>query len=260
MPLHSWLPTAMIAPTPVSALLHAVAVVKAGVFSILRGVIFIIGYQTLFSLDIATPFAYFVSITIILASLFALSQDNLKLRLAYSTVSQLSYIVLGALLLTSSGITGGIFHIASHAFGKITLFFCAGSIYVASGLKNISELSGIGRKMPITMLSFAIATLTMIGLPPGAGFISKWYLALGTIEANQLVLLIVLLVSSILNAAYFLPVVYKAFFEEPNDKINGVSEATPFVYIPLLITAIGSILIFFYPDYFFQLARLALGV
>jgi multicomponent Na+:H+ antiporter subunit D len=260
MPLHSWLPTAMIAPTPVSALLHAVAVVKAGVFTAVRIILYIYGVELMSETGLATPFAYFVSITIILASLFALSQDNLKLRLAYSTVSQLSYIVLGALLLTSSGITGGIFHIASHAFGKITLFFCAGSIYVASGLKNISELSGIGRKMPITMLSFAIATLTMIGLPPGAGFISKWYLALGTIEANQLVLLIVLLVSSILNAAYFLPVVYKAFFEEPNDKINGVSEATPFVYIPLLITAIGSILIFFYPDYFFQLARLALGV
>ncbi len=260
MPLHSWLPTAMIAPTPVSALLHAVAVVKAGVFSILRAVFFIIGYQTLLGTGIAIPFAYFVSFTIIVGSLFALSQDNLKLRLAYSTVSQLSYIVLGALLLTSSGMVGGIFHIASHAFGKITLFFCAGSIYVASGLRNVSELSGIGRKMPITMLSFAIATLTMIGLPPGAGFISKWYLALGTVEANQLGLLFVLLFSSILNAAYFLPVVYKAFFEEPNGEVDGVREVSPFVYVPLLLTAIASVAIFFYPDYFLQLAKLALGV
>ncbi|AGK61778.1 multisubunit sodium/proton antiporter, MrpD subunit [Archaeoglobus sulfaticallidus PM70-1] len=258
MPFHSWLPTAMIAPTPVSALLHAVAVVKAGVFSILRGVFFIIGYQNL-SADISVLFAYFVSITIIVASLFALSQDNLKLRLAYSTVSQLSYIILGALLLTPSGMIGGIFHIASHAFGKITLFFCAGSIYVSSGLKNISEMSGIGRKMPITMISFAIATLTMIGLPPGAGFISKWYLALGTIEMHQIPLLIVLLVSSILNAGYFLPVVYKAFFED-NPKISGISESSPFVYIPLLITSIASVAIFFYPDYFLSLAKLTLGV
>jgi multicomponent Na+:H+ antiporter subunit D len=260
MPLHSWLPTAMIAPTPVSALLHAVAVVKAGVFSILRAVFFIFGYQMLSQFDLGTPFAYFVSFTIILASLFALSQDNLKLRLAYSTVSQLSYIIFGALLLTNSGMIGGIFHIASHAFGKITLFFCAGSIYVASGLKNISDMSGIGKKMPITMISFAIATLTMIGLPPGAGFISKWYLALGTIEANQIPLLLVLLVSSILNAAYFLPVVYKAFFEEPAEGVVNVKETNPFVFVPLALTAAGSIILFFYPDYFFQLAKLALGV
>ena len=258
MPLHSWLPTAMIAPTPVSALLHAVAVVKAGVFTAVRIILYVYGAGLMMESGIAIPFAYFVSFTIIVASLFALSQDNLKLRLAYSTVSQLSYIVLGALLLTSNGMLGGIFHIASHAFGKITLFFCAGSIYVASGLRNVSELSGIGRKMPITMLSFAIATLTMIGLPPGAGFISKWLLALGTIEAHQIVLLFVLLVSSILNAAYFLPIVYKAFFEEPNG-IDDVSEASPFVYVPLLLTAIASIAIFFYPDYFLQLAKLALG-
>jgi len=259
MPLHSWLPTAMIAPTPVSALLHAVAVVKAGVFSILRGAIFIIGYQNL--LHLSTPFAYFVSITIILASLFALAQDNLKLRLAYSTVSQLSYIVLGALL-TPVGMVGGIFHIASHAFGKITLFFCAGSIYVSTGIKNISEMSGIGRKMPITMLSFAIATLTMIGLPPGAGFISKWYLALGTVEEGNLILLAVLLVSSILNAAYFLPVVYKAFFSDADNgsgSESGIKEPSPFVYIPLLLTAIFSLLIFFFPDYFLELARMAVG-
>lgn len=261
IPLHSWLPTAMIAPTPVSALLHAVAVVKAGVFTAVRIILYVYGVDLMTNTGLAIPFAYFVSFTIIVGSLFALSQDNLKLRLAYSTVSQLSYIVLGALLLTSSGMIGGIFHIASHAFGKITLFFCAGSIYVASGLKNVSELSGIGRKMPITMISFAIATLTMIGLPPGAGFISKWYLALGTIEANQLVLLFVLLISSILNAAYFLPIVYKAFFEEPNpSNMDGVKEASPFVYIPLLLTAIGSVIIFFYPDYFLQLAKLALGV
>lgn len=259
IPLHSWLPTAMIAPTPVSALLHAVAVVKAGVFTAIRIILYIYGTDLMMEAGIAIPFAYFVSFTIIVASLFALSQDNLKLRLAYSTVSQLSYIVLGAVLLTTSGMVGGIFHIASHAFGKITLFFCAGSIYVASGLKNVSELSGIGRKMPITMISFAIATLTMIGLPPGVGFISKWYLVLGTIEADQLVLLFVLLISSILNAAYFLPIVYKAFFEEPNGEVSDVKEASPFVYVPLFLTAIASIAIFFYPDYFLQLAKLALG-
>lgn len=257
MPLHSWLPTAMIAPTPVSALLHAVAVVKAGVFSILRIIFHVYGIDLMNSLNLGIATAYFVSFTIIVASIFALTQDNLKLRLAYSTVSQLSYVILGAALLTTSGMIGGITQIAMHAFAKITLFFCAGSIYIASHKTNVSELSGIGKKMPFTMLAFTVGAFSMIGAPPAAGFISKWYLALGSIEAGEIILLFVLLASSILNAAYFLPIVYKAFFEAPKEEFNGseIKEAPAFVVVPLILTAIASIILCFYPDYFLSLAR-----
>ncbi|MBI5253805.1 MAG: monovalent cation/H+ antiporter subunit D family protein [Euryarchaeota archaeon] len=257
MPLHSWLPTAMIAPTPVSALLHAVAVVKAGVFSILRIIFHVYGIDLMSSLNLGIATAYFVSFTIIVASIFALTQDNLKLRLAYSTVSQLSYVILGAALLTASGVIGGIMQIAVHAFAKITLFFCAGSIYIASHKTNVSELSGIGRKMPFTMLAFAVGAISMIGAPPAAGFISKWYLVLGSIEAGEVALLFVLLASSILNAAYFLPVVYKAFFEAPKEEFNGgeIKEAPVFVVVPLVLTAIASVMLCLYPDYFLDLAK-----
>jgi multicomponent Na+:H+ antiporter subunit D len=256
MPLHSWLPTAMIAPTPVSALLHAVAVVKAGVFSILRIIFYIYGVDLMSSLNLGILTAYFVSFTIIVASLFALTQDNLKLRLAYSTISQLSYVILGAALLTTSGMIGGIMHIAVHAFSKITLFFCAGSIYVASHKTNISELSGIGKKMPLTMLAFTVGSLSMVGVPPVAGFISKWYLLLGSAEAHNMLLIIVLLSSSLLNAAYFFPIVCKAFFEEPAETFDGeeIKEAPLFVVIPLILTAIGSIILFFYPQPFLRIA------
>ena len=259
MPFHSWLPSAMVAPTPVSALLHAVAVVKVGVFSILRVTLFVFGLNLMRSLNLGLFLAYFVSITIITGSLFALTQDNLKLRLAYSTISQLSYIVLGAALLTLQGITGGILHIAMHAFGKITLFFCAGSIMITLGKKNVSEMRGIGRKMPLTMLAFFIGALSVIGLPPCGGFISKWYLALGCIQAKQLPLLAVILVSSLLNAAYFLPIVYQGFFGKPNphDEVNeknSIQEGPPLVVTALVVTSMISIVLFFYPQPFLKLA------
>lgn len=258
MPFHNWLPAAMVAPTPVSALLHAVAVVKVGVFTILRVIFFIFGTDLIRDLNLGIIMAYFVSFTIITASIVALTKDNLKARLAYSTISQLSYIILGAVLLTPSSMVGGIIHIANHAFSKITLFFCAGSIYVSTHKTNISELSGIGKKMPLTMTAFFIASLSMIGVPPVAGFISKWYLAVGSIEAGNLIILIVLLLSSILNGAYFLPITYKAFFEEAREDPyhhHGESKEVPLVVIPLIITAIGSVLIGLYPDYFISLAR-----
>src|SRR5690348_14820645 len=166
MPLHNWLPSAMVAPTPVSALLHAVAVVKVGVFSTVRVMLYVFGVDLMDRLHLGLPTAYFVAITILLGSIIALSKDNLKARLAYSTVSQLSYIVLGVALLTPTGIEGGLFHIAAHAFGKITLFFCAGAIYVATHKKNISQMSGLGRAMPFTFGAFALASLSMIGAPP----------------------------------------------------------------------------------------------
>ena len=259
MPFHSWLPAAMVAPTPVSALLHAVAVVKAGVFTIGRIVLHVFGIDLLSELGLGIVLAYFASFTIIVASVIAMRQDNLKRRLAYSTVSQLSYIILGISLLTMKGITGGITHIAMHAFGKITLFLCAGSILVASGKKNISEMKGIGKKMPVTIFAFFIGAMSVIGIPPCGGFISKWYLALGCIEANQLPLLVVLLTSSFLNAVYFLPVVYQGFFgnpsaDDPYYSVDGIREGPKLSVVALGLTASASIFLFFYPQPFFDLS------
>jgi multicomponent Na+:H+ antiporter subunit D len=268
MPFHAWLPAAMVAPTPVSALLHAVAVVKMGVFCVLRVIFHVFGVNLLDNLRLGIATAYVVSFTILMASIYALTRDDLKARLAYSTVSQLSYIILGAVLLAPSSIVGGVFHIASHAFAKITLFFCAGSIYCASRRKNISELSGIGRHLPWTMTAFFIGSLSMIGIPPTGGFISKWYLIVGTVEANQLAFLVVLLLSSVLNAIYFLPISYKAFFEAektPPDSSNSSTtqqlpadqdiKEIPLVTIPLMVTAVLSLLLGVYPNYFLSLAQ-----
>lgn len=258
MPLHNWLPTAMIAPTPVSALLHAVAVVKAGVFSVVRVIVDVFGVDLLQRLNLGVPTALFVSLTILMASVLALSQDNLKLRLAYSTVSQLSYVILGAALLTPSGLLGGMLQITTHAFAKITLFFCAGSIYVALHKTNISEMSGIARRMPWTMLAFSIGALSLIGVPPMAGFISKWYLAVGSMQAGEIPLLMVLLASTVLNAAYFLPILYKAYFEDPpeGEPHSGERQEAPYtMVVPLLLTAAGTVLVGLFPDYFVTLAK-----
>jgi multicomponent Na+:H+ antiporter subunit D len=270
MPFHHWLPGAMVAPTPVSALLHAVAVVKVGVFSTTRVMLYVFGTDTMNALNLGIPTAYFVSFTILAASLVALSQDNLKLRLAYSTVSQLSYVILGVALLTPTGIQGGLFHIAAHAFSKITLFFCAGAIYVATHRKNISELSGLGRRMPWTFGAFAVASLSMIGAPPVAGFASKLYMLIGSLEAGSIGILLVLIVSSLLNAAYFMPVVYHAFFGVPSsapaDGGHGHAadpgaasqgEAPLSMRVPICIAAAISVLIGIFPDFFMRFAEMA---
>jgi multicomponent Na+:H+ antiporter subunit D len=259
MPFYGWLPAAMVAPTPVSALLHAVAVVKVGVFSIFRVITGIFGTNLLSSLHLGTVLCYIAAFTILVASLVALSQDSLKRRLAFSTIGQLSYIILGAALLSPKGQVGGLMHIAMHAFGKITLFFCAGAIFVATGKKHISEMVGIGKRMPVTMTAFLIGGMSVIGLPPTGGFISKWFLVLGTLEADQIVMLVVLLGSSLLNAAYFLPVVYRAFFCTPEESMfeDKVQEAPLWCVVPLVLTAIGSVGLFFFPQPFFNLARLA---
>ncbi len=266
MPFHSWLPAAMVAPTPVSALLHAVAVVKVGAFCVVRVITGVFGTDFLsksaagiLPIQLNTLICIIASFTIIVASLIALSQDGLKRRLAFSTIGQLSYIVLGAALVSRTGVTGGMLHIAMHAFGKITLFFCAGAIFVATGKKNISEMAGIGKRMPFTMAAFFIGSLSVIGLPPCGGFISKWHLVLGTLEAQQWVMLVVLLTSSLLNAAYFLPVVYKAFFCTPEESKfeDKVDEAPPWCLFPLQLTAIASIILFFYPQPFLKLAQMA---
>jgi multicomponent Na+:H+ antiporter subunit D len=262
MPFHAWLPAAMVAPTPVSALLHAVAVVKVGVFSIFRVITGIFGSNLLLSLNLGTVLCYIAAFTILTASLIALSQDGLKRRLAFSTIGQLSYIILGAALLSPKGQVGGLVHIAMHAFGKITLFMCAGAIFVATGKKYISEMVGIGKRMPVTMFAFFIGSLSVIGLPPTGGFFSKWYLVLGTLEADQMVMLVVLLTSSLLNGAYFLPIVYRAFFCTPEESMfeDKVQEAPLWCVLPLTITAILSVGLFFYPDIFKKLAEMAVGI
>jgi multicomponent Na+:H+ antiporter subunit D len=255
MPLHSWLPAAMVAPTPVSALLHAVAVVKTGVFATLRVFLFVFGPDTMRQLGADKLALGVASVTILGGSLLALNQDNLKGRLAFSTISQLSYIVLGAALLTPSGILGGIAHVTNHAVSKITLFLCAGSIYVSTHKTEISQMSGLARQMPWTMAAFALASLSLVGIPPTSGFVSKWYLALGSVERGSRWLLAVLLVSSLLNAAYLGPVVYKAYFEEaPDSGQNSVSEV-PWMVIPLVLSALASLLLGVYPDPVLNLAR-----
>jgi multicomponent Na+:H+ antiporter subunit D len=257
MPLHHWLPGAMVAPTPVSALLHAVAVVKVGVFSTVRVMLHVFGVDLMDRLNLGLPTAYFVSITILGASIIALSKDNLKTRLAYSTVSQLSYIILGVALLTPTGIEGGLVHIANHAFSKITLFFCAGAIYVATHKKYISEMSGLGRSMPWTFGAFSIAALSMIGAPPVAGFITKLYLLIGALDAGAIGILVVLITSTLLNAAYFVPVIYQGFFGKPSaeDAHHHHKEAPLAMVIPLCLTAAISAVLGMYPDFFMQFAQ-----
>jgi multicomponent Na+:H+ antiporter subunit D len=258
MPLHGWLPTAMIAPTPVSALLHAVAVVKAGVFGCVRVIGFIFGPELLGTLTAGPALLYLCAATILAASLLALAQDNLKRRLAYSTVSQLSYIVLGAALLTEAGMMGSVLHMAAHAFLKITLFFCAGAIYVCTGCERVSELGGVGRRMPFTMGAFALAALGLAGVPPLNGFVSKWYLCLGSLAAGHEELAFVLVVSGLLNIAYFFPIVYVAFFER-SDRFPARQEAPPTLLLPLLLTALLSLLLGISPNFgvdLWDLARL----
>lgn len=254
MPLHNWLPSAMVAPTPVSALLHAVAVVKAGVFSISRVFLSVFGVNLMGDLGLGELTAIFAAVTIVLASAIALTKDDLKARLAYSTVSQLSYVVLGVSMLTPLAVTGGLAHIANHAFSKITLFFAAGAIYVASHQKKISMMSGMGRKMPWTFGAFAVASLSMIGVPPVAGFVSKWYMVNGALTGGHAWLMVALLASTILNAAYFTPIIYKAYFEEPAAGVDleHATEAPWSMVAPLCFTAAVSVFLGFYPEAFTQ--------
>ena len=265
MPFHRWLPAAMVAPTPVSALLHAVAVVKAGVFTILKVCIYIFGIDLLSVLPTTQFLLYLAGASILLASLVAMRQDNLKARLAYSTVSQLGYITMGALLATSSGVIGSSMHIATHAFGKITLFFCAGAILVVSHKSKISEMRGLGRQMPITMIAFFIASLSIIGAPPTGGTWSKWFLLMGTIETEQFILMCVLIISSLMNIAYLLPIPFHAFFSGDKTSSTGVGvggdikEAPLPSLIAICVTTLGCLILFVYPQPLFELAKAILG-
>ncbi|MHB9285727.1 proton-conducting transporter membrane subunit [Halobacteriales archaeon Cl-PHB] len=217
MPLHSWLPDAMVAPTPVSGLLHAVAVVKSGVFGIARVVLDVFGPDAVGQLGMDLPLAAIATFTLLTASVIALRQDNLKRRLAFSTISQLSYIVLGLALLEPNALIGGLLHIPAHGFMKLTLFFCAGAIHVETHTDDISQMAGIGRRMPLTLAAFAVAAAGMAGMPLLAGFVSKWYIVIGALQADQAIFGGALLLSGVLNVAYFWPIVYQAFFQTPED-------------------------------------------
>jgi multicomponent Na+:H+ antiporter subunit D len=270
MPVHRWLPAAMVAPTPVSALLHAVAVVKAGVFSIVKVLVYVFGLDLLNATPSADWLFYMAGLTILVASVIALRQDNLKRRLAYSTVSQLSYVIMAAAILAPLSVMGAALHIAVHAFGKITLFFAAGSIYTAAHKTEVSQLNGIGRRMPITMGAFAIGSLSMIGVPPTAGFLSKWYMLLGAFEAERMAAVAVIVASTLLNAAYFLPIVYAAFCRPPDtgtghgaddggDEGHEHGEAPLPIVLALSVTALGTVLLFFLPQLPLDLARDMIG-
>jgi multicomponent Na+:H+ antiporter subunit D len=259
MPFHGWLPAAMVAPAPVSALLHAVAVVKAGVFSVVKIVVYLFGTETLAD---GVPTGWLVAIaafTIVAASVVALRSDNLKRRLAYSTVSQLSYIVLTTAVLAPLSIAAAALHIATHALGKITLFFAAGSIYTATHKTEVSQLDGIGRRMPWTMGAFAIGALSMIGLPPAAGFVSKWYMLSGAMAQAHWAAVAVIAGSTLLTAAYFLPIVYRAFLRAPapgtGDAHVAHGEAPLPIVAALVLTAAGTLALFFLPEIPLALAR-----
>lgn len=262
MPFHRWLPAAMVAPTPVSALLHAVAVVKAGVFSVMKVVVYVFGVDFLNATGASWWLMWVAALTVLLASFVALTQDNLKARLAYSTVSQLGYVVLGAALATSMGVLGGSMQIVMHAMGKITLFFCAGAIYTATHKTEVSQLDGLGRAMPFTFGAFLIGALSIIGLPPLGGSWSKWYLLAGTADAQQWALMGVLLLSSLLNVAYLLPIVARGFFapspaaDSPDSSqatAAAIREAPLACVAPLCLTAFGCLWLFFQADSLYAL-------
>jgi multicomponent Na+:H+ antiporter subunit D len=255
MPLHGWLPSAMVAPTPVSALLHAVAVVKAGVFGCVRIVGWVFGVDLLQQLGLDVVLAAVAATTILLASVKALSEGHFKRRLAYSTVSQLSYIVLGAALGSAPAIAGAVFHIAAHGFMKITLFFCAGAVYTRHHVDRISQLAGLGRRMPMTFGAFTLGALGLSGMPLIVGFISKWQLGRGALAAGHPVFVGVLVLSGVLNLAYFFPIIKTAFFD--GKATTRLEEAPATLWAPLAFTALVGLILGVAPNFalsFYDLA------
>ena len=257
MPVHRWLPAAMVAPTPVSALLHAVAVVKAGVFSITKVIVYIFGIEFLFETPQSGWLLYAASFTIIVASMVALRQTNIKRLLAYSTIAQLSYVIMAAAILKPLAEIGAAIHMVAHAFGKITLFFAAGAIYVASKKTELHQLYGIGRRMPWTMTAFTIGALSMIGVPPTAGFVSKWFILGGAFEAGNYVAIATIIISTVLNAAYFLPIIFMAWFGKESEALseNNHGEAPTMAVVALTITATLTIAFFAFNGPLIELER-----
>ena len=246
MPVHVWLPNAMVAPTPVSALLHAVAVVKAGVFSILKIALYVFGAEALMATPVSVWLAWIAAGSVVLASLIALTKDNIKERLAYSTVSQLSYVTLGAMLGVIAGFQGGSLQIAMHAFGKITLFMAAGAIYTVAHRTRVSELNGLGKAMPMTFLAFTLGAASIIGLPPMGGTWPKFFLMLGTAEAGQAWLMVALVLSSVLNILYLMPLSARAFFLPAGDpQADSTLKGSWLLWLPPLCAALGVCFLFF---------------
>lgn len=256
MPFHGWLPAAMVAPTPVSALLHAVAVVKAGAFGCVRIVGWVFGVNLVHELGLDRALALAAGVTILLGSIRALGENHLKRRLAYSTVSQLSYIVLGAALGSVHALVGAIFHIVAHGFMKITLFFCAGAIYTKTHKEYIRDFDGLGREMPVTFAAFTLGALGLAGMPLFAGFLSKWNLGLGALETAHPVYLFVLVLSGLLNFAYFFPIVHAGFFRGESRAIR-FAEPSAALWLPLAATAAISVVLGLYPDAGLALYQLA---
>ena len=259
MPLHSWLPSAMVAPTPVSALLHAVAVVKAGAFGVIRVVGFVFGVELLQEMGAWLVLAIFAGATLIIGSTLAMRMDNLKRRLAYSTISHLSYIALGVALLGPSAWLGALLHLVGHGVTKITLFFCAGAIHVRTHKENVSEMSGIGRQMPVTMAAFALASLSIVGIPPFVLFTSKWFLGIGAVQASQQAFLFLYLISGVLSAGYLFPIVFRAFWRS-SPEFPRYGEAPMRMVVPLVITALLALFLGTNPDLPFQFFSLASDV
>ena len=261
MPFHRWLPAAMVAPTPVSALLHAVAVVKAGVFTVLKIAVYVFGIDLLARDGLSDLLMWIAAITILAASIRALSLDNFKARLAYSTISQLSYIVLGAALATSAAAMGAGLHILMHALGKISLFFVAGAVYVVAHKTEVSQLDGLGRRMPLTFGAFCIASFSIIGLPPLGGAWSKWFLVTGAVEAGEPLMGLVFMLSSLLSIGYLMPIVVRAFFRPlPEGEAAGVKDAPLLMLVPICTTALACFVIFFYTDAVYDLLAPAMGL
>lgn len=248
VPFHSWLPSAMVAPTPVSSLLHAVAVVKSGIFALGRMTYYILGWEVIEYTKGNDYMLILVLITILMGSFLAIHQQNLKKRLAYSTISQLGYIMLGLVIFESNSYVGGMLHMIFHATIKITLFFCVGAIMHYENKTELHEIEGIGKRMPKTMLSFTVASICLIGIPPMNGFVSKWYLAIGGLEKGNYLVPIILLLSALLTAAYLIPIISAAFFKGKPAHDIEVSEPNNFMLVPIIILSSLNVILGFFPN------------
>lgn len=247
MPLHHWLPSAMVAPTPVSALLHAVAVVYSGAYGILRVVYSVFGRELAGELVFSKIFLYFIVFTILAGIIVAIRQDHLKRRLAYQTISHLSYILLGAFTLTPWGLAGAVFHMISYSTLKITLFFCAGIISELTGESSISRIKGIGQRLPATMVLFVIGTLGMIGILPLNTFWGKYYLMKGSVAGGMWPLVLVLIISGILNGVCFIPFIIKAFSRERTQPAGKRGFREYALFIPPLFLTITAVIMGLWP-------------
>ena len=247
MPFHSWLPAAMVAPTPVSALLHAVAVVKVGVFSIIKVLVYIFGLDILLGLFTVDFMIYICGFTIITTSVIAIKQDNLKKLLAYSTISQLSYVVIAILILTPSAIIAASMHLVAHAVSKITLFFAAGAIYSSTGYTKISEMDGIGKNLKLVSIAFTLGAMSLVGIPLLVGFTSKWYIVQSSVEVGQWFILLIITISTLLNIGYFSPIIYKFFFK---NELSEVSFKTlpKDITLSIVICCVLMVILFLQPN------------